>query len=306
MSTQYFRFSAPQEFEAGRCALLEKLLACANQQVITNDWRRDAFQVLAQAGAVMPALAPAVLCAENLAPDAGWVCMATPLHYLADSSSVRLPWDGVLPLDGTAAESLALDFNRVWKNSGVGLIAGRTGHLYCAFERAPSVTTQDPEQVRGRHIEPFLPSGDDAMRLRLLMSEIEMWLFQHAVNLARAAQGSVVINGLWLWGGGTTVKTLPTIHGWCVGDDLFFNAIGAGNASSEARVGAGVIVALQEPGGDAWRSGGLRWLEAAALQLRSGRISRLELSAGERCFTVTTRGTRAFWRRRKPWWESFA
>jgi hypothetical protein len=306
VSTQYFRFSALQEFEAGRCALLEKLLACANQQVITNDWRRDAFQVLAQTGAVMPALAPTVLCAENLAADAAWICMATPLHYVADSSSVRLPGDGMLSLDRPAAEALALDFNRVWKNSGVGFIAGGTGHLYCAFERAPSVVTHDPEEVRGRHIEQFLPSGDDAMRLRLLMSEIEMWLFQHAVNLARAARGNAVINGLWLWGGGAPVKALPTIHGWCAGDDLFFNAIGAGNASGEPRVGAGVIVALQEPGSDTWQSSGLRWLEAAALQLRSGRISRLELSAGERCFTVTTRGTRAFWRRRKPWRESFA
>jgi hypothetical protein len=306
VSTQYFRFSEPQGFETGRCALLEKLLARAAQQVITNDWRRDAFQMLAQTGAVMPALAPTVLCAENLASDAAWICMATPLHYLADSSSVRLPSDGVLSLDRAAAEALALDFNRVWKNSGVGLIAGRTGHLYSAFERAPSVATHDPEEVRGRNIEQFLPSGDDAMRLRLLMSEIEMWLFQHAVNVARAVRGNAVINGLWLWGGGTPVKALPAIRGWVAGDDLFFNALRAGSAAGEARVGAGVIVALQEPGSDPWRSIGLPWLEAAALQLRSGRISRLELSAGERCFTVSTRGTRAFWRRRKPWWESFA
>ena len=261
---------------------------------------------VAKAAGSMPAVAAAALCAVGRAGDAAWVCAATPLQYLAETNSVRLPQDGMLSLDPFAAEALALDFNRVWKNSGVELIAGRAAHLYCAFDRALRVATHDPEDARGRQIEEFLPAGRDAPRLRLLMSEIEMWLFNHAVNRARQAQGSAAINGLWLWGGGVPVKSLPAIQGWVAGDDVFLNAIGAANSSVDARAGSSVVAAMAEPGSDAWRRAGLPWLEAAAAQLRLGRISRLALSAGERCFAVTPRGTRAFWRRSRPWWESFA
>jgi hypothetical protein len=253
----------------------------------------------------MPAVAATALCAEGRATEGAWVCVATPVHYLAEPSSVRLPPDGMLSLDPFAAEALALDFNRVWNDSGVRLIAGRAVALYCIFDRMLSVFTHDPEDALGRHIEEFLPSGSDAPSLRLLMSEIEMWLFEHAVNRARQAQGNTVITGLWLWGGGVPLMSLPAIEGWVEGDDPFFSALGAGRASA-VREGSGVVVASQEPGSDGWRRAGLAWLETAAAQLRSGRLARLQLSAGKRCFTVTTLGTRAFWRRRKPWWESFA
>jgi hypothetical protein len=305
VSTQYFRFSAAPVREARRCALLEKLLAQASGQMAAGDWRADGFRVLAPQPAAMPSVAAAALCAEGRATDAAWVCVATPVHYLAEASSVRLPHDGMLSLDPPAAEALALDFNRVWKDSGMRLIAGRAAALYCIFDRILRVFTHDPEDALGLHIEALLPSGSDAPRLRLLMSEMEMWLFEHAVNRARETQGSAVITGLWLWGGGAPVKSLPAIEGWVEGNDPFFSALGSGRASAE-RQGSGVVVASEEPGSDGWQRAGLPWLEAAAAQLRSGRLSRLELSAGKRCFFVTALGSRAFWRRRKPWWESFA
>jgi hypothetical protein len=305
VSTQYFRFNAAAGLEARRCALLEKLLACAQGQVEASDWRADGFRVLAPQPPTMPTVAAAALCAEGRATDAAWVCVATPVHYVAEPSNVRLPPDGMLSLDPLAAEALALDFNRVWTDSGFRLIAGRAGALYCSFDRMLSAFMHDPADALGRHIEAFLPSGSDAPRLRLLMSEIEMWLFEHAVNRARPAQGSAVITGLWLWGGGAPVKSLPEIQGWVEGDDPFFSALGAGHATT-VREGSGVVVASQEPGSDGWQRAGLAWLETAAAQLRSGRLARLELSAGKRCFTVTTLGAHAFWRRRRPWWESFA
>jgi len=306
VSTQYFRFSGAQGLEGRRCALLEKLLARADGPVETTDWRADAFRVLAPQPAAMPPVAAAAFCADGLACGAAWVCVATPLHYRAEASNVRLPLEGVLCLDSAAAEVLALDFNRLWKNSGVGLVAGRSGRLYGVFDHAPNVAAHDPEDVRGRHIEEFLPSGPDAGRLRLLMSEMEMWLFEHPVNRERMAQGGEVINGLWLWGGGEPLGSLPVVQGWVAGDDLFFGAIGARCESDSAREGSGVTVVQQDPGSDDWLRAGLPRLKAAAAQLRSGRISRLELSAGARCFSATTRGMRAFWRRRRPWWESFA
>jgi hypothetical protein len=57
--------------------------------------------------------------------------------------------------------------------------------------------------VDQRRPDEFLPSGNDTAMHRNLLSEIEMALHEHEVNLAREASGQLPINSLWLWGGGT-------------------------------------------------------------------------------------------------------
>ena len=304
MSAQYFRFSARTAAEPQRCPLLEQLLARADKSAPVSDWRNDAFRVLAPPGVSMPAVAAAALFAERGAMQAAWVCMATPVHYLAEMNNVRLAAEGMPGLRCDEAETLALDFNRVWSDSGIRMTAGRSADLYCIFDRALQVTMRDPEDVVGRHIEEYLPVGGGAPVLKQLMSEMEMWLFEHPVNGARAARGLQPITGLWLWGGGVGVDSLPAVQGFCAGKDVFFNAL-TPNASTPGAAGGGVIVMPDVPGADAWRAAE-PWLEAALAQLREGVISRIDLSAGARGFRLSTRASWRFWRRRKPWWEWFA
>jgi hypothetical protein len=153
-----------------------------------------------------------------------------------------------------------------------------------------------------RRIEEYLPTGADAPRLRQLMSELEMWLFEHGENSARAAAGLPRISGLWLWGGGAPLVSLPSVQGWAAGDDVYFSALSAQRSETSD---SGVIVAAATPGSNEWHDIESRWLKPAAAQLRAGRLSRLEISAGDRCFSLTARAIRRFWRRSKPWWESF-
>ena len=301
MSSQYFRFVA-RDIAHLRVPLLEQLIARADAWAPVADWRADAFRLIVPQAAGMPAVAAAALCADRGAVNAAWVCAAAPVHYEVQMSSVRLPADGLLSMTSAAAENLAADFNRVWKGSGVGMTSARSAQLFCVFDHAPEVVTRDPEDVLDRHIEEFLPTGEDAARLRQLISETEMWLFDHEVNRARKARGLPVINGLWFWGGGAPLAALPDVEGWAVGDDLFFNAF---NRPGAEKFPSGVIAAGCVPGSDEWRAVESRWLRPAAAKLRTGRISRLQISAADRCFTLTSGGLRRFWRRRKPWWESF-
>jgi hypothetical protein len=304
VASQYFRFSVRAAGAPRRAALLEQLLARADDFRQVDDWRADAYRVIAPRAASMPAIAPAALFSDCGTVDAGWVCLATAVHYAAEMASVRMARDGILSAAGANVQLLAQDFNRVWKDSGIRLMAGGSARLYCIFDQALEVATRDPEEVLERHIEEYLPAGADAPRLRLLMSEIEMWLFEHAVNGSRDSSGLPRISGLWLWGGGAPLASPPSVEGFFAGEDVFFGALGTSNPVDSAN---GVIVVPQTPGDDAaWSGLEKRWLEPAAARLRSGRLSRLEISAGNRRFTLTARAMRRFWRRRKPWWESFA
>jgi hypothetical protein len=301
VSSQYFRILARAPIEPRRSALLEQLLARADASRPVSDWRADAFRIIAPQ-AVLPAIAPAALRADGGAADAAWACLATPVHYVAEMTSVRLSEDGILSMKPAAAATLAADFNRVWNGSGVRLLAGKSSSLYCIFDQLLNVTTRDPQDMLDRHIEEYLPTGADAPRLRQLMSELEMWLFEHGENSARAAAGLPRISGLWLWGGGAPLASPPSVQGWAAGDDVYFSALSAQRSETSD---SGVIVAAATPGSDEWHDIESRWLKPAAAQLRAGRLSRLEISAGDRCFSLTARAIRRFWRRSKPWWESF-
>ena len=232
--------------------------------------------------------------------------LAAPVRYIAEMSTVRLPADGILSLRHPEADALAADFNRVWEGAGVRLLAGRLTDLYCVFDQALNATTHDPEDVRDRHIENYLPTGSGSPRLRRLMSETEMWLFEHAVNRTRMAGSAAAVNGLWLWGGGPAAPSLPTAHGWSVGDDPLFKAFAVGSELPHAAAGSGVVVVAAQPGTDEWLGMESRWLRRSFADLRSARIDRLDLSAGNRCFCVRGRWNWRLWRRRRPWWESFA
>ena len=312
-TTRYLRFTAYRAESPQRCPLLEQLLARADASAPVADWRADAFRAIAAPETLMPGVAAAALYADLGAVQGASALIATPVHYVAEMNNVRLPAAGVLSLCPSDAVTLAGDFNRVWHDAGIRLLAGRTGALYCVMDRPTAAITRDPQRIQGRHIEQHLPAGDDAPRVRQLMSEIEMWLFEHPVNRTRVADAAPEVSALWLWGCSAVASSLPPVDGWAAGDDPFFkafaappNAAGADGFGGAARPGPGVAVIDAVPGAAEWGGFGSPWLDRSVADLRSGRIARLELSAADRKFIVSSRWRRRFWRRLRPWWEFFA
>ena len=306
MSTLYFRFSARAPNSPARAPLLERLLARADG-VPVADWREEAFRVIAPAGAALPAVAAAALAAVTAAaPAAGGatgasVLVATPVHFEAGMSSVGLPPDGLLRLEPAELDALVADFNRVFAESGMRLMRGGGG-LLCLFDAPLRAETSPPEAAAGRDLWPFMPRGTDAARLRRHMTEIEMWLFEHAVNERRRALGAPAISGLWLWGAGATGLALPAVTGWTAGEDPLFMAFGR-RAQFPAEPASGVVVVTESPGSPEWRAVEQRWLAPASAALRAGRLGRLKLSAADRGFELNARAHWRLWRRPRPWWE---
>jgi hypothetical protein len=315
--THYFRFSCLRAREQRRAPLLERLLARADSSMPATDWRADAFRLLAPGSTPMPGVGAAAVYAEVGAVSGATVFVASPVHYLVEMSNVRLAADGILSLRQAEAGALADEFNRVWHGAGIRLLAGSRAELFCITDRPLPASTQDPEDVLGQHIEMYLPTGEHAPRLRRLMSEIEMWLFEHDVNRARRAgppaagppaagppaAGTPAISGLWLWGAGPALTSLPQVSGWTAGNDLLFNALAARRGPQPGISGVAAVAA--EPGTEEWREIE-SWLEGSLADLRARRIGRLLLSAGKQCFSLSSNGTHRFWRRGRPWWESFA
>jgi len=180
----------------------------------------------------------------------------------------------------------------------------RLGH--CGYLRAhtPMATAQVPATlVAGRSPDTFMPGGDGAAAYLRMVSEIEMALHDHAVNVERQLQGQPPVNSLWLWGGGhapaQSVLAVPPLFA----DDpllrgYWFSVSGAAEhwpGSVDACLAAtqdGFVAALPDGG----LEDGLRQLRTA---LAAGRLSRLDLLFSDGVEATLRRGDRfRMWRGR--------
>jgi hypothetical protein len=158
----------------------------------------------------------------------------------------------------------------------------------------------------------FMPGGDDAAGYRNLISEIEMALHDHEVNLRRQAAGLSPVNSLWLWGGGVAPQQQTRPHPPLFSDDPLLKGYWYSNTGVvepwagtngadgitrclEASVN-GFVAVVPESAQDAENlQGCLSELRAA---LRAGKLSRLTLifRDGVR-IEVLDKHRYCFWRR---------
>ena len=302
MSTVYFRITARGAHSQTRAPSLERLLARADGPTDATDWRAQAFRLIAPEGARVPAVASAALAPSARRAPGSWVCLATPVHLLAGMTSIGMAADGLLEIEPVEAAALVADFNQVFAGGGVSLERGRDALLLCRFDAPLRVTTSAPEDAAGHDLWAYLPRGDDAPRLRSLTSEIEMWLFDHAVNRRRLEIQQPVINALWLWGEGAADAKAPTLSGWTAGDDPLFGSFAPVSRYPGAST-SGVVAVPDWPGSAAWHDVEERWLAPALADLRAGRLESIGLSARRRCMRLNARAMWRFWRRARPWWE---
>lgn len=302
MSTVYFRITARGAHSHSRAPLLERLLARADGPSDTADWRAQAFRLIAPESACVPSVANAALAPSASRAPGSWVFLATPVHLLAGMTSIGMAADGLIEIDSFEADALAADFNRVFAGAGMSLERGRDTLLVCRFDEPLRVATSAPEDAAGHDLWDYLPRGDDAARLRSLTSEIEMWLFDHAVNRRRQDEQRPVINALWLWGGGAADAATPTLSGWTAGEDPLFGSFARACRYPGAAT-SGVITVPAWPGTPSWQDVEERWVAPALADLGAGRLASIELSVRRRRLTLNTRSLRRFWRRARPWWE---
>lgn len=305
MPIVYFRLAGRGSPAALRAPALERLIARADSS--DGAWRSVAFRAIAPGGEAPPPIAVAQWRAGGHPAQPGWVALATPVHLVAGMSHVLLPADGILDLEAAEADTLAAEFNRAFGGQGARLARGVGSTLLCMFDERLAADTTPPEEALGGDIWPHLPRGEGSAPLRRFAAETEMWLFDHPLNAARRARGVPVISALWLWGGGPTDVHLPRVAGWAAGEDPLFSALDRRSHYPEAARTAksGVVVLGEWPGTAAWHDAERDWLHPALEELKAGHLRRIEISAAGTAFRLSARGLRRFWRRSRPWWQSF-
>ena len=200
-------------------------------------WLCQAFEVERQQD--WP-VAPLTLALDGGDAADGYWLRADPVHLLAHRDRLTLLDPGALnPRADEAAELVAL-LNRHFSGDGLAFHAPHPARWYVHAPGAPRLVTRELWQAAGRDIAGAMPAGEDSLRWRRVLTEIQMLMHEHAVNQRREARGELPINSVWLWGGGRR-PAVPGQH---------FTHVAGENVLAQAlavRAGAQVTAAAQLP-----------------------------------------------------------
>jgi hypothetical protein len=171
-------------------------------------------------------------------------------------------------------------------------------------ERALDVQTSTPDSAAASPLEQAMPRGRDAPALRRLMTELQMLLHEHPVNVARSRRGLPEINAVWFHGGGELRElqryTLPQAFG----DDLYLRGIYRLNdldvtaappdaRTMLARLQSRAVAVVAADDVDALEAA---WIAPLTRALSTGVIAQLDLVLDSWHITVARHALLKFWR----------
>ncbi len=144
--------------------------------------------------------------------DSNWWIRADPVHLEPHGTGLVLSGNEMLDLTQSEAERLAVELREIFTADTWLLETPRPERWYLRAPAAQRIKTHSPDEIRGRDVGNYLPSGPDAKTWHSLLNEAQILLHASPVNLEREQRGCPPINSLWFWGGGC----LPSVAaaGW--------------------------------------------------------------------------------------------
>ncbi|QLG87521.1 hypothetical protein HQ393_04230 [Chitinibacter bivalviorum] len=265
------------------------------------------------------AIAPLMLQQYSAELEPGfWLC-ADPITLRVDRDHLTVLGEPYLQLSQNEADALVAALNQLYQPDGFHFIAPTPQRWFVRLPSNPQLEFTPFEKALGRNLNDVLPKGEGALKFNALLNEMQMLLYSHAVNDARDAAGQLLINSLWLWGGGefSGLQCGVTSHdklGRAVhGQHAVVQALSAAHAMprqySDLVTNNAVVVlddlqlhAIYGAGYEwqqVWQSWESAWFTPALNALREGSLTSLTLTFTDVAEQITVRKSDLwrFWRR---------
>lgn len=190
------------------------------------------------------------------------------------------------------------------RTAGMQLVTTSHDDWLVHSEHALDVQTATPESAAGGPLEDAMPRGRDAPALRRLMTELQMLLHEHPVNVARARRGVPEINAAWFHGAGEIHDPQRYALPQAFGDDLYLRGIYRLNEADVtaaatdvrmllARLRSRAVVVVAANDVDVLEAA---WIAPLTRALTIGAIARLDIVLDCWSVTVARYALLKFWR----------
>lgn len=142
----------------------------------------------------------------------GWAWI-TPCHWNVHTDHVHMDDPQALALTARDAEVLFRDMQPYFAEDGITLYASHVGlshsHWLAHGAVLADLPTASLARVAGQVVDPWMPRQPQAQSLRRLQNEMQMLLYTHPVNDARAEFRLPSVNAFWVSGTGVLPASPP-------------------------------------------------------------------------------------------------
>jgi hypothetical protein len=154
------------------------------------------------------------------------VC-ADPVHLRAERDHARLVPTAALDVEMAEASALLESLNQLVCADGLNFEFAEPGRWYLTGMPAHALDTWPVHAVAHRNVANFMPGQSEATEWRRLMTEVQMLMHTHPVNVNREQRGRLTINGIWFWGGAACPEppACPAVR--LFADDYFSRGLAA-------------------------------------------------------------------------------
>lgn len=132
----------------------------------------------------------------------GCYLLASLVHLQADSGRLVMYGEDGLDITQEEAEQWLEELSPVFKDHAIEayMLSPECWLLHLA--QAPGAMFTPLSEVIGRNIHDYMPVGEEGLRWRSLINEVQMQFHQSDVNRRRQRYSLKPVNSLWFWGAG--------------------------------------------------------------------------------------------------------
>jgi hypothetical protein len=211
--------------------------------------------------------------------DAAWAWL-TPCHWQVNADHVRMADPVDTQISAEESEQVMDTLRAFLIEDGIALHGLQGGNWLATGKVFHHLPTASLARACGGAVDHWLPRQAQAQTLRRLQNELQMLLYSHPVNDARAARGLLPINSFWVSGTGSLPENFQAAT-----DCTFQDTLRAANLRDDA-------VAWSQ----AWQALDAGAFTALLQQARRGEPVQLTL-CGESAAQPYTRQPQGLWTR---------
>ena len=127
---------------------------------------------------------------------------ADPVHFVMQRDCFSLSEPAPLFVNSAHATLMVASLNAHFAQDGLVFCIGKSGAWYLRVDKTAQITTTLPSVAMDKNVHHFMPQGADSSKWKSILNEVQMLLHDHPANEARESSGELVVNSVWLSGGG--------------------------------------------------------------------------------------------------------
>ena len=207
------------------------------------------------------------------------------------------------------SNALREKLNQHFSQAGYQFLATDDPHVWMMpVSQAMDANTRMISEVWGRDTRAYMPEGDDALKLRMLINEAQMLLHEHLVNEQREASGLLPVNSIWFSGGGVLPEIVAKSKFSFYAEDPLLKGLAVLTKANHHKVPQTFSDLPKEKHVLLWLDQlqhlESQWFLPMLKALRVGKLKRLSLRMGVANYTyivtLTPLDVWKFWRLKKP------